>query len=105
MATDEQRLQLRRMTGEVDSDTYTEQDLDDYIAIAADDLDAAAARIWGEKASAYADLVDITESGSSRKNSDLFKHATQQQAYFEGLSDTGAAAAVPATTTRRIVRL
>lgn len=96
-------LQLRRMTGEVDSDTYTNVDLDMFIERAAGDLNVAASLIWGEKASDYADLVDISEAGSSRKNSDLFKHAKEQQAYFEALSG-GAAGSVGGTTVRRIVR-
>ncbi len=44
-------------------------------------LDAAlspqgrAAEVWREKAAAYADLVSVSESGSSRQLSDLHKNA------------------------------
>lgn len=108
MATNDDYLRLRRMTGEVGSDTYTDTDLETFID-AAGSLEAAAARIWGEKASAYADLVDITEAGSSRKNSDLFSHAKAQQEYFSGISGDagGGGTGVPTSaysTTRRIVR-
>ena len=106
MANNDQYLQLRRMTGESDPESsYTNTDLDVYISRAAGDLPAAAALIWGEKASDHADLVNISEAGSSRANSDLFKHAIEQRDYYSGLSGTGAADVSSAgTTTRRIVR-
>lgn len=104
MASNDEYLQLRRKTGEVDSDTYTDTDLDIFIERSAGDLDGAAAMIWGEKASAYADLVTISEAGSSRQNSDLFKHAIEQRDYFAGASGTTPEATVGTSTTRRIVR-
>lgn len=103
MADNDVYTNLRRMTGEVDSDTYTNVDLEMFLERAAGDLNIAAALIWGEKASAYADLVDISEAGSSRKNSDLFKHSKEQQTYFEGLSGSGTAGA-SGTRVGRIVR-
>jgi hypothetical protein len=98
------------MTGEVGSDTYSDVELDKFIADADSDLNVAASRIWGEKASDYADLVNITEAGSSRANSDLFKHAKEQAAYFSGLGgdvdvDPDEIAVPGYSTTRRIVRL
>lgn len=105
MATNDDYLRLRRMTGEVGSDTYTDTDLEYFIDEALGSLEVAASRIWGEKASAYADLVDISEAGSSRKNSDLFDHAKEQQSYFAGIGgDTGTGSSGTFTTTRRIVR-
>lgn len=109
MPNNDDYLRLRRMTGEVGSDAYSDTDLELIITESAGDLNAAAAVIWGEKASGYADLVDISEAGSSRKNSDLFNHARTQQGYFERLSSTGASdpdlgTGTNATTTRRIVR-
>jgi hypothetical protein len=104
VATDNERLQLRRMAGELDSDTYTNADLDIFVERASGDLNRAAALVWNEKAGAYADLVSISEAGSSRQNSDLYKHATDQRAYYESLAGSGASAATTGTTTRRIVR-
>lgn len=106
MPTNDDLLRLRRMTGEYDPESdYTDTDLDIFIAEANGDLNDAAAAIWGEKASNYADLVNISEAGSSRSNSDLFEHATAQQQYF---ASRGAAAAATApsgsSTTRPIVR-
>lgn len=109
MATNDDILRLRRMTGEVGSKTYTETDLAEFISLAGSDLNLAASAIWREKASGYADLVNMTEAGSSRSNSDLFKHAKEQEATFLGASSGGGVD--PATggsgwsTTRPIVRL
>jgi hypothetical protein len=103
MATPDEYLRLRRMTGEVEESTYTNADLDLYIAQAGS-LEGAAARIWGEKASGYADLVNMNEAGSQRSLSDLFKHAKEQQAYYEGLAGTGSAVDLGTTTTRPIRR-
>lgn len=104
MASSDDYLRLRRMTGEVGSKTYTDTDLDLFLSEAGGDFNAAAALIWGEKASAYADLVNISEAGSSRSNSDLFKHAKEQQVYFDSISGGGVAAVETGSTTRRIVR-
>ena len=105
MATNDDYMALRRMTGEVGSDTYTDTDLDTFIERAAGDFNVAASLIWGEKASAYADLVNISEAGSSRSNSDLFRHAIEQRDYFNTLTGGGTAGATTSySTTRRIVR-
>jgi hypothetical protein len=103
MANSDDYLRLRRMTGEVEDSVYTNTDLQDYLTRAGS-MEAAAAMIWAEKASAYADLVNINEAGSSRSNSDLFKHAKEQQSHYESLTGTGSAQTVQGTTTRRIVR-
>lgn len=93
---------LRRATGEVGSSAYTDEDLDYFLDQSSGDTDAAAALVWREKASGYAEMVDITEAGSSRKNSDLFKNAISQAEYFE--STTPSTEAGTFSTTRRIVR-
>lgn len=104
MATAEQIARLRRMTGEVEPDSeYVDQALNDLIDEVNGNLNVAASRVWGEKASMVADLVNITEAGSSRSNSDLFKHAKDQQAYYAGLSGDGATPG--SSTTRRIERV
>lgn len=77
MATVEQVLQLRLMIAEPDDGTYN----DDMLTILIDaatsvaPLAEAAAQVWTQKAASYADLVDISEGGSSRKNGDLHKRA------------------------------
>lgn len=103
MATNDEYLQLRRMTGEVGSSTYTDADLDIFITTSGD-LNAAAAAIWAEKAAAYADLVNISEAGSSRSNSDLFKHAADQRDHFAAVAAATVAVSTGSTTTRPIQR-
>ena len=105
MANNEDYARLRRMTGETEADsTYTDVELDDILAQASMDFNAAAARIWSEKASGYADLVNISEGGSSRSNSDLFAHAKAQVDYFSSQSATPVVVGTPSTT-RRIKRI
>jgi hypothetical protein len=104
MATNDDYAELRRKTGETGSDTYTNTDLEKFITQANGDLNGAASLIWGEKASANADLVNISEAGSARSNSDLFRHAEAQRDYFLSISTSGASAAATGSRTRRIVR-
>lgn len=70
MADQSQIESLRRMTAlEEDDPTYTDSLLGGMI----DDLgfEAAASQIWREKAATVAGLVDMTESGSTRRLSQL----------------------------------
>jgi hypothetical protein len=78
MATIEDVAQLRLMIGEPDESTYTDAMLGallDGYATATIPLSRAARDIWYQKAAGYADLVDISEGGSQRKNGDLHKRA------------------------------
>lgn len=99
---------LRRMTGETeDNEGYTDTQLATILNENGNNLNSAAAVIWAEKASDYADLVNISEAGSSRSNSDLFKHASDQADRFQRLADAEdpVAAATAFSTTRRIERV
>ena len=104
MANNDTYLDLRRMTAEVDKGRYTDTDLEIFIGKANGDLNAAAALIWREKAAMYAELVDTSEAGSSRKESDLYRNAIAQAQYFEGLVAASATATVTGSRTRPIVR-
>ena len=104
MATEEQIARLRRMTGETDSTAYTNTELEQMINEHAGDLNIAASRVWGEKASDYADLVNMSEAGSSRSNSDLFAHAKAQQDYFQSISVEADVPTATYTQTRQAVR-
>jgi hypothetical protein len=66
-------------------------------------LNVAASKIWTIKASSVAKLVDISEGGSSRKNSQLFDHYTAIAASY-GMKDVEATGGRRAATTRPIVR-
>lgn len=51
-------------------------------------LNAAAASIWRRKAATYAGLVDVSESGSSRSMSQLYKNAVAQATFFQDLANS-----------------
>lgn len=74
MATEDQIARLRRLTDlATDDEVYTDELLGGMI----DDLglDAAVTALWREKAASYAGMVDITESGSTRRLSQLHEQA------------------------------
>lgn len=106
MATSEQIAELRRMASEPDgSNGYSDEVLDDLIDSNGGDLNLSAASIWQEKASTYSEMVDITEAGSSRKNSQLMSNALNMAKYYNGQAASGDP--IPGTdipTTTPIVR-
>jgi hypothetical protein len=75
MATESQILELRGLINEPDdSNGYDDATVAGFID-GADTLNAAASKVWYLKAGQYSSLVDVSESGSSRKLSDLMKNA------------------------------
>jgi hypothetical protein len=83
---------FRRMTDLSDTDeVYTDAVIDGMI----EDLgfNAAVAAVWTEKAASAAGLVDTTESGSSRKLSDLHKQYLAMADAANPGADAGSAAA------------
>ena len=104
--TDEQLDQLRRMIGdETVPYLYDDTTLSLYLDQYAGEMIPAAAFIWREKAAVYADSVDITEAGSSRKESDKFDAALAMAKWYEGqLAPAVDTDTVTPSTTRRIVR-
>jgi hypothetical protein len=75
MATAEQIAELRELAAELDDENgWTDDRLGDIIDSSVS-VNQAASRVWYRKASALAGLVDVSESGSSRKLSDLHKNA------------------------------
>lgn len=74
MASESEILRLRRVTDLMDNqDPYT----DELLSALIDELgfEAAAAALWHERAASYSTMVDITESGSTRRFSQLHDHA------------------------------
>lgn len=54
------------------------------------DINTAAATVWEGKAASFANLVDVSESGSSRKMSGLYSNAVAMASYFRGkATDSG----------------
>jgi hypothetical protein len=88
MATAEQIAELRLKISEPDNvEPYTDQVLSDAIDEANGDTNAVAGSIWQTKAASYAEMTDISEAGSSRKNSQLYKQALEMADYFSSQSE------------------
>ena len=111
-ATADEIMQLRRMTGEVSNSTYYDNILSGYIEryplndargeapydwdtssepptrdanenwIPTYDLNAAAALIWEEKASAYITDYDFSADGATLNRSQAFRHMMAQAGYY-----------------------
>lgn len=85
MASAEAINALRRMINDVSEPfDYSTEDLNARLDSGLSP-DAISATVWREKAAKFSELVDISESGSSRKLSDLRKGALEQAAYYDGL--------------------
>src|SRR5687768_1134743 len=76
---------LRRLIGEPDdAEPWTDLVLSEIIDNN-DDLNSAALEVWEGKLADSAGMVDTTESGSSRKLSQLSDQAAKMVAYYKGL--------------------
>lgn len=88
MATPAELARLRDMVNEPDdAGGWTDEDLDAIILATANkdgstNLRAAAAAVWEAKAAKWVTLTDVTESGSSRRNSQAFEHARKMADTF-----------------------
>lgn len=83
MATAEQIAELRLMIAEEpDSEIYTDAVLAAIIDAAEDDLNKSAYEVWVRKAAASAELVDISEGGSSRKMGDVYEQALTMAKFY-----------------------
>lgn len=108
MATVEEVAQLRRMVAEPDDTTYTDEMLGaiiDGYGEGAAPLAASAQDVWLQKAASYADLVNISEGGSSRSNGQLHTNALTMARIY-GVQVETAEGSGPAGRTRiaRLVR-
>jgi hypothetical protein len=101
MATAEEVDVLKRL-GSSAHENYTEIELGALIDSLT--LNGAAAQLWRETASATTQLVDVSESGSSRKMSDVHRNALSMAGYYQGLVDKATNDALNTTRIKRIVR-
>jgi hypothetical protein len=88
MATADEIAEVRRNTNEPDD---TGGFTDALIGTLVDTLglvSLASGAVWRTKAAKYADLVDVSEAGASRKMSDLFKHATAMADHWDAVGAT-----------------
>ncbi len=104
MATVEQIAALRRMTDEPDSDVYSDLDFQSIIDQAEEDMDLAAADIWRQKAARFSTLTDVSESGSSRKMSQLHGAALTQAKFYEDRANPAPVAEVQRSRVRSATR-
>lgn len=87
---------LRRYLGEqFDTETETEEDtaftdaqLQDLLTRSSGSVFLAAARGWYSKAGEFANLIDVDESGSARKLSQLHKQAMAMGKHYESAYTT-----------------
>lgn len=112
MASSDDWARLRRMLNEPDdTDGWTDARLDAVLVATANpdgslDFRAAAAAGWEEKAAESAELVNITENGSSRSTSQVFDQALKMARMYgagTGGDDTGSSS-LPRPRSTRIVR-
>lgn len=88
MASPEDVANLRAAINEPDdSNGWSDEELA-LLIDAEPTLNAAAATAWVRKAGQLSSLVDVSESGSSRKLSDLYKNAMAMGAHYKGLDAT-----------------
>ena len=93
MATEDEILALREMVNEEGDCGGWDDDKLGAIIDSNETLASAAAQVWYLKAGQFANLVDVSESGSSRKLSDLRKNAVEMGNLYDGMAggDTSAA--------------
>jgi hypothetical protein len=85
MASEDEILALRKMVNEEDDcDGWDDESLGQIID-AEDTLNQAASRIWYLKAGKLSEMVNVSESGSSRALGDLMKNAQGMGKLYAGL--------------------
>jgi hypothetical protein len=83
MATSDQIAMLRTLIDEADdADPYTDDALSSAIDVAGGDINKAAYYQWVNKAAGLSSLVDITEGGSTRRNSQAYTNAQGMVKHF-----------------------
>jgi len=87
MASPASIQELRDLIAEPDdTNGWTDERLGEILDARDEDVRASAGHVWTVKASTYASLVDVSESGSSRKLSDLHRNALVMAGMFEETS-------------------
>jgi hypothetical protein len=104
MATSEAIAALRLLIAEPTEDTYEDEVLSAALDAASGNESQTASLIWRQKAAGYATLVDVSESGSSRKLSDLHKNALSLAAEFGAAAEAVVNPAQVGTRIRRLTR-
>lgn len=104
MATPDQVATLRELAAVPDDvPPYTDAQLEALIDASAS-LDAAAAEIWTRKAAKAAELVDISEGGSSRKMGDIYEQALAMASHYTERASGGTTGASRGVVVSRLRR-
>jgi hypothetical protein len=74
--------EARQRAGEVGDTHYSDEQIADLLTARSGDTAAVAFDIWSYKASDAANLVDVSEAGSSRKFSDLYKQCLEMAKFW-----------------------
>lgn len=104
MATTEQIQDLRLKAGDTEEPFVFATEYLNGRLDAGEAPDAIASDLWRQKAASYAELVDVSESGSTRKLSDLRKNALEMAGYYDNLVQASIIAVSSRPRTRAIVR-
>ena len=110
MATAAELARLRRIIDEPDnSNGWTDEKLEEIFAQTANkdgslNFRAAAREVWEGKAASLAALVDVSESSSSRRNSQYFDHAQKMVAAYSDATDPAVVAAQTRPRSTKMVR-
>jgi len=104
MSTPAEIAELRLAIKEsADAEPYTDELLGTFIDSYG--MDTATYKLWRSKLAAVANLVDMSEGGSSRKMSQLFDHYTKIVASYAPAGEGSGTEVVEAPRTRKIERI
>lgn len=97
--------ELRRATNEPADDTdYDNVLLQEILTASGNKVDAAAAKIWKEKAAKFAQLVDMKEGETARDLSDLSANALRMAKMYQDQADASSPSGHRPTAVGRITR-
>lgn len=104
MATEDQILELRTLVNETaEGCEWTDEELGAAID-STETMNGAASKVWYLKAGRFSTLVDVSESGSSRKLGDLYKNALAMGKYYGDADQQEEDVVVDVPIVRRIRR-
>lgn len=76
--------------GGLDTDTFfSDDDIADLLTVSGNDINVAASLGWRAKAAEFAKYIDIDESGSTRKLSQMYRQAVLQAEHFAKVAGDG----------------
>ena len=97
------QAEINRLRSLVEPTDLTDPELA-AIFDASKNMNEAASAVWQTKAALYSTIVDVAESGSSRKMGDMFTHALKLAEYHGGAGAETDHDAGGRTRIRKIVR-